>query len=179
MSSSGSSSSATTGDQAKNDVLDSTGYCLLSLDGGGVRGLATLYILQRTMKELNFRRRDKGLGPKKPCEIFDLMGGTSTGGSALPTFINWKCKWLSFHRLIAIMLGRLQMSVEDCIIAYVKLMRRIFERKENRSIMSTIGRVKPRFSAQALSEAIVEVLRASGHSPSESFEEPGDPTCKV
>lgn len=71
------------------------------------------------------------------------------------------------------------MSVEDCITAYVKLMRRIFEKKENRSIMSTIGRVKPRFSAQALSEAIVEVLRASGHSLSESFEEPGDPTCKV
>ncbi|KAH3962123.1 hypothetical protein HBI25_217790 [Parastagonospora nodorum] len=161
MSSSGSSSSATPGNLASNDVLDSTGYCLLSLDGGGVRGLATLYILQRTMKELNFRRRDKGLGPKKPCEIFDLMGGTSTGG------------------LIAIMLGRLRMSVEDCIIAYVKLMRRIFERKENRSIMSALGRVKPRFSAQALSEAIVEVLRASGHSPSESFEEPGDPTCKV
>jgi patatin-like phospholipase/acyl hydrolase len=61
-------------------ILDSTGYCLLSLDGGGVRGLATLYILQRTMKELNIKRKAKGLGPKKPCDIFDLMGGTSTGG---------------------------------------------------------------------------------------------------
>jgi patatin-like phospholipase/acyl hydrolase len=64
-------------------VLDSTGYCLLSLDGGGVRGLASLYILQRMMRELNFKRKAKGLGPKKPCEIFDLIGGTSTGGSAL------------------------------------------------------------------------------------------------
>jgi patatin-like phospholipase/acyl hydrolase len=65
------------------DILDTTGYCLLSLDGGGVRGLATLYILQRTMKELNVKRKAKGLGPKKPCDIFDLIGGTSTGGSAL------------------------------------------------------------------------------------------------
>jgi hypothetical protein len=69
--------SRTSGDE---DILDSTGYCLLSLDGGGVRGLATLYILQRTMKELNIKRKAKGLGPKKPCDIFDLIGGTSTGG---------------------------------------------------------------------------------------------------
>jgi patatin-like phospholipase/acyl hydrolase len=67
-------------DSNGDDILDSTGYCLLSLDGGGVRGLATLYILQRTMKELNVKRKAKGLGPKKPCDIFDLMGGTSTGG---------------------------------------------------------------------------------------------------
>jgi patatin-like phospholipase/acyl hydrolase len=71
------------------DILDSTGYCLLSLDGGGVRGLATLYILQRTMKELNIKRKAKGLGPKKPCDIFDLMGGTSTGGSELPIICLW------------------------------------------------------------------------------------------
>lgn len=63
-----------------DEILDTTGYCLLSLDGGGVRGLASLYILQRSMKELNFKRKAKGLGPKKPCDIFDLMGGTSTGG---------------------------------------------------------------------------------------------------
>jgi hypothetical protein len=28
------------------DPLDATGLCLLSLDGGGVRGLSTLYILK-------------------------------------------------------------------------------------------------------------------------------------
>jgi hypothetical protein len=61
-------------------TLDNTGYCLLSLDGGGVRGLSTLYILQRIMERLNFEREEAGLRPKKPCEIFDLIGGTSTGG---------------------------------------------------------------------------------------------------
>jgi patatin-like phospholipase/acyl hydrolase len=68
------------GSSSSDDILNSTGYCLLSLDGGGVRGLASLYILQRMMKELNFKRKARGLGPKKPCDIFDLMGGTSTGG---------------------------------------------------------------------------------------------------
>src|SRR2546423_14618324 len=56
--------------------LDSTGLCLLSLDGGGVRGLSTLYILKIIMDRLNHGRKETA----KPCEVFDLMGGTSTGG---------------------------------------------------------------------------------------------------
>lgn len=61
-------------------TLDDTGYCLLSLDGGGVRGLSTLYILQGIINRLNYMREEAGLRPRKPCEIFDLIGGTSTGG---------------------------------------------------------------------------------------------------
>jgi patatin-like phospholipase/acyl hydrolase len=61
-------------------TFDNTGYCLLSLDGGGVRGLATLRMLQSIMTRLNNEREDAGLRPRKPCEIFDLIGGTSTGG---------------------------------------------------------------------------------------------------
>src|SRR5688572_5844523 len=33
--------------------VDTTGLCLLSLDGGGVRGLSTLYILKSIMDWLN------------------------------------------------------------------------------------------------------------------------------
>lgn len=60
--------------------VDKTGLCLLSLDGGGVRGLSTLYILKGLMMRLNHERRAVNLLPVKPCEIFDLIGGTSTGG---------------------------------------------------------------------------------------------------
>ena len=59
--------------------VDETGLCLLSLDGGGVRGLSTLYIMKGLMTRLNYERRDRGLPAVKPCEIFDLIGGTSTG----------------------------------------------------------------------------------------------------
>lgn len=59
--------------------LDGTGLCLLSLDGGGVRGLSTLYILKGLMYRLN-QARPEGSPAKKPCEVFDLIGGTSTGG---------------------------------------------------------------------------------------------------
>jgi patatin-like phospholipase/acyl hydrolase len=57
--------------------LDTTGLCLLSLDGGGVRGLSTLYISKSIMDRLNGERKRSDL-PVKPCEVFDLIGGTST-----------------------------------------------------------------------------------------------------
>lgn len=62
------------------NLLDKSWLCLLSLDGGGVRGLSTLYILKNIMDRLNHERKQSELSPVKPCEIFDLIGGTSTGG---------------------------------------------------------------------------------------------------
>ena len=62
--------------------LDTTGLCLLSLDGGGVRGLSTLFILKSLMDQLNQVRKANELPHVKPCEVFDLIGGTSTGGYA-------------------------------------------------------------------------------------------------
>jgi len=59
---------------------DGTGLCLLSLDGGGVRGLSTLYVLKSIMDGLNHARALSKLPVVKPCEVFDLIGGTSTGG---------------------------------------------------------------------------------------------------
>jgi hypothetical protein len=49
---------------------------LLSLDGGGLRGLSILYILRDLMAKVN-ERQDP---PLKPCEVFDLIGGSGTGG---------------------------------------------------------------------------------------------------
>ena len=60
--------------------LDTTGLCLPSLDGGGVRGLSSLYILKRLMTQLNNKRQGRSLPNVKPCDVFDLIGGTSMGG---------------------------------------------------------------------------------------------------
>ena len=43
-------------------------------DGGGIRGISTLIILKHLMKRIN------PMNPPKPCDYFDLIGGTSTGG---------------------------------------------------------------------------------------------------
>jgi patatin-like phospholipase/acyl hydrolase len=79
---------------------------ILSLDGGGVRGLSSLLILKDIMEEI--RRKAGHESTPLPCEYFDLIGGTSTGG------------------LIAIMLGRLRMSVEECIAKYLELSKEVF-----------------------------------------------------
>jgi patatin-like phospholipase/acyl hydrolase len=62
---------------------------VLTFDGGGVRGLSSLLILREIMEDIE--RRTKADELPLPCDYFDLIGGTGTGG------------------LIAIMLGRLGM----------------------------------------------------------------------
>jgi patatin-like phospholipase/acyl hydrolase len=69
---------------------------ILSLDGGGVRGISSLYMLKELMAQIRRQRRVENpnmmpVSDVRPCEVFDLICGTSTGG------------------LIAIMLGRLEM----------------------------------------------------------------------
>ena len=79
---------------------------ILSLDGGGVRGISSLLLLKKIMDRVREERdlqghvevepssknpgNNKQLRSIRPCEYFDLICGTSTGG------------------LIAILLGRLQ-----------------------------------------------------------------------
>ncbi|KAL2888321.1 hypothetical protein HOO65_040658 [Ceratocystis lukuohia] len=65
---------------------------ILSPDDGGVGGLPSLFILENTMEKV---WETKGL-PEilRPCKGFGLIGGTGTGG------------------IVAIMLGRLGMSIE-------------------------------------------------------------------
>ena len=63
------------------------GQLILSLsDGVGIRGLSSLYILKAIMRALE-RELDESEGAVKqptrrvlPCEYFDLIAGTSTGG---------------------------------------------------------------------------------------------------
>ncbi|KAF5712885.1 calcium-independent phospholipase [Fusarium mundagurra] len=89
---------------------ESRGLCLLSLDGGGVKGLFSIIVIDRLMQETR-RLEGPGAEQKKPCNYFDLIGGTSTGG------------------LLAIMLGRLQMDTQLCIQAYKSLSKEVFSRK--------------------------------------------------
>jgi patatin-like phospholipase/acyl hydrolase len=50
---------------------------MLALDGGGIRGLLTLQVLDRLEQELR-QRLEAGPGFRL-CDFFDLIGGTSTG----------------------------------------------------------------------------------------------------
>lgn len=47
-------------------------------DGGGIRGLSSLLILERIMYRIKAEQKLERV--PLPCEYFDLIGGTSTGG---------------------------------------------------------------------------------------------------
>ncbi|KAK2865274.1 hypothetical protein FQN49_003733 [Arthroderma sp. PD_2] len=114
---------------------------ILSLDGGGVRGYSMLIILQ----ELMYRTyvECEGKAPRrdqipKPCDHFDLIAGTGTGG------------------LIALMLGRLRMDIETCKEVYIRMTRRVFETDK------TIAGIPYRttlFKASKLEDAIRQCVR--------------------
>ncbi|KAK6430052.1 hypothetical protein LTR95_013797 [Oleoguttula sp. CCFEE 5521] len=86
------------------------GLRLLSLDGGGIRGISELFILKEVM--LGVQKELQLPETPKPCDVFDLIGGTSTGG------------------LIAMLLGRLQLSVAEAEEEYGKLSEQIFTKKK-------------------------------------------------
>lgn len=49
---------------------------LCRIDGGDVRGLSSLYILQGLVRKIN-AERGKGFPALKACDVSDLIGGTS------------------------------------------------------------------------------------------------------
>ena len=112
------------------------GLRLLSLDGGGVRGLSSLLILQKLMENIDHKH------PPKPCDYFDMIGGTSTGG------------------LIAIMLGRLRMTVQECIDEYLELCPKIFTKTKKR--LSMQGTIQGKFDHIALEVGVRSILRKRG-----------------
>jgi hypothetical protein len=156
--------------------LDRNGLCLLSLDGGGVRGLSTLYILKGLMARLNYERQVANLPPVKPCEIFDLIGGTSTGGyvDSISTV-----KATDISRLIAIMLGRLEMDVDECVSAYVELMKTVFDEKSSWLPVSWAGRTKAQFNSKRLNNTIEEVITRHGASKADLLNDGNLRGCRV
>jgi len=77
------------------NVLIGTGVTDYLTDGGGIRGFSELLmikgIMHRLMVEENTERKRDGRASlpylPKPCDYFDLIGGTSTGGYATVTII--------------------------------------------------------------------------------------------
>ena len=75
----------------------------------------------------------------EPQDVFDFVAGTSTGG------------------LIAIMLGKLRMNLQQCIQAYKRLSKEIFGKKHTRGRI-THGLAKTRYSGSRLENCIRRLI---------------------
>jgi hypothetical protein len=127
---------------------------LTLVDGGGIRGYASLLILTKLMECVNVeeekssRRMANVDSPgieDTPCrflpaQYFDLIIGTSTGG------------------LIAIMLGRLRMNVDDCIEEYINFSEKIFGHPRIFSLRGPIWWPRPKYDHKRLEEAVQDVV---------------------
>ena len=134
---------------------------ILSLDGGGVRGLSIIMILKYIMKNLN-RQRGTAL---HPWQEFDMIGGTSTGG------------------IIAIMLGRLRMSLDECEEAYKTLSKKIFSAtahgNANPRRMYDFLKANGKFDERPLEESIRDTLWGRNLAENELLQERDSEACKV
>ena len=96
-------------------------------------------LMHRVYVETEGKPPDGQTGTPKPCDYFDLIGGTGTGG------------------LIAIMLGRLRMDLETCMDVYVQMTRKVFETDKT---FAGIPYKNTLFKASKLEEAIKQCVQA-------------------
>lgn len=69
------------------------------------------------------------------------------------------------------MLGRLRMSIEESIQVYQDMCGVIFKRKATLIPISLLGRLKARYSSDALADSIREVIAQRGFSVEEPLKE--------
>ncbi|KAL1695116.1 acyl transferase/acyl hydrolase/lysophospholipase [Schizophyllum commune] len=92
--------------RSDNDASSKRGLKLLAFDDGGARGLSMLLILRNMMREVQQLSQEPG----RPCEYFDLIAGSGTGG------------------LLALLIGRLRLTMDEAIECYTRLVERVFLR---------------------------------------------------
>lgn len=87
-----------------------------------------------------------------------MIGGTSTGS------------------LITIMLGRLRMTVDECIDAYITLSNKVFEKKSHR--VTIRGKLLRRFDSAELERVAKTIVVNRGLGEDAMLKDLGSP-CKV
>lgn len=85
-------------------------------------------------------------------------------------------------RIIAVMLGRLRMSLKDCKKAYLELSKKIFTPRRsgfNRLRALNVLQVNGRFDAEVLKEAMVEIIARFENEDADALLKDQRPQCKV
>jgi adenosylcobinamide amidohydrolase len=75
------------------------------------------------------------------------------------------------------MLGRLKMSIEECIKAYLQLSDRVFKKKRHR--VTVKGKIQGRFDSDELERAVKEVVAKQGLKEDALLKDAADAPCKV
>jgi patatin-like phospholipase/acyl hydrolase len=109
---------------------------ILSIDGGGIRGIIPATFLIEIEKRTG----------KPICELFDLIAGTSTGG-ILATTLTVPNRY-----------GRPKYSAEQVCSAYFEHGETIFHQSLSRSVTTLGGLVRPKYSPRGLDAMLEKYL---------------------
>ncbi|CAE6363004.1 unnamed protein product [Rhizoctonia solani] len=123
--------------------LPQKGLNILCIDGGGVRGLSALIILDEIMTRMR-HSSEHGISAN-PYEYFDVIAGTGTGA------------------IQACMLGRLRMSTKSAIECYASLANNVFSQK------NWLGRTF--FKISKLRESLRKIIQHETGDPDEPMME--------
>lgn len=75
------------------------------------------------------------------------------------------------------MLGRLKMSIDECIDAYLSLSDRVFQKKQHR--VTVRGNIQGRFDSEELARAVKEIVMKRGLQEDALLKDTSDEGCKV
>ncbi|KAK3369947.1 acyl transferase/acyl hydrolase/lysophospholipase [Podospora didyma] len=148
---------------------------VLTFDGGGVRGYYSLLQLQKLMEYIRVVEEEENSKSDKPMRAEDLSSFAPCGQprhmSHCPRFTPYlPCHYFDYicgtstGALITIMLSRLRMPVEDCLVEYENLAGSIFGNPRLFHQAGKFGaiRKKNKFSTTNLEEAVKDVIRRRG-----------------
>ena len=77
------------------------------------------------------------------------------------------------------MLGRLEMNVDQCILAYSELAASVFHEKKSRLPFNIKGKVKAQFDSTKLEQAIRKTIKDSGKSEMELLNDETERGCRM
>src|SRR5258707_8830226 len=113
---------------------------ILSIDGCGFRGRVPLLVLQKLMERMKESDPTTYPVPPRPCEVFDLICGTATGG------------------LIAILVGRLGMTCGEAITAYDQLEGELFSKISSTANLAEILAHPDAFNTSSFRQRLQEIV---------------------
>jgi len=114
---------------------------ILSIDGGGIRGILPGIILSRIEEKLQVKKNDPDL---RLADMFDFMAGTSTGGI------------LTLSYLTPDENGRPKLKASEAVKLYLEKGDKIFDVSLWQSLASGAGTIDEKYDASELEEALNE-----------------------
>jgi predicted subunit of tRNA(5-methylaminomethyl-2-thiouridylate) methyltransferase len=77
------------------------------------------------------------------------------------------------------MLGRLEMDVDECINPYTDLAKEVFGEKLTSIPFNLKGKTQPRFNSAKLESAVRKIIKQSGKSEDDMFNDGAERGCRT